>query len=79
MQKIHYDKTYYYFRITNALRVGDAMPLEMAKENIKQILINRHRADVIHRQEERIRNAAFNSGHAKIYNQTENEKLETDN
>ena len=79
VQKIHYDKTYYYFRITNALRVGDAMPLEMAKENIKQILINRHRADVIHRQEERIRNAAFNSGHAKIYNQTENEKLETEN
>lgn len=66
-QKIHHDKTYYYFRITNALRVGDTMPLEMAKENIRQILINRHRVDVIHRQEERIMNNALSSGHAKIY------------
>lgn len=66
-QKIHYDKTYYYFRITNALKVGDTMPLEMAKENIKQILINRHRADVIHRQEKRIMENALSSGHAKIY------------
>jgi hypothetical protein len=66
-QKIHHDKTYYYFRITSALKVGDTMPLEMAKENIRQILINRHRADVIHRQEERIMNNAFSSGHAKIY------------
>ena len=66
-QKIHHDKTYYYFCITNALKVGDTMPLDMAKENIRQILINRHRADVIHRQEERIMNNALSSGHAKIY------------
>ncbi len=78
-QKIHYDKIYYYFRITNALKVGDTMPLEMAKENIKQILINRHRADVIHRQEKRIMENALSSGHAKIYNQTENGKQKTEN
>ncbi len=67
-QKIHHDKTFYYFRITNVLKVGDTMPLDMAKENIRQILINRHRADVIHRQEERIKSNALSSGHAKIYN-----------
>jgi hypothetical protein len=66
-QKIHHDKTYYYFRITSALKVGDTMPLDMVKENIRQILINRHRAEVIHRQEERIMNNAISSGHAKIY------------
>ena len=66
-QKIHHNKTYYYFRITSALKVGDTMPLDMVKENIQQILINRHRADVVHRQEERIMNNAFSSGHAKIY------------
>jgi hypothetical protein len=66
-QKIHHNKTYYYFHITNALKVGDTMPLDMAKDNIRQILINRHRADVIHRQEERIMNNALSSGHAKIY------------
>ena len=78
-QKIHHDKTYYYFRITTALEVGDTMPLDMAKENIRQILINRHRTDVIRRQEERIKSNALSSGHAKIYNQTENGKQETGN
>jgi hypothetical protein len=67
VQKIHHDKTYYYYRITNALKVGDTMPLEMARENIRQILINRHRADVIHRQEEKIMSNDLSSGHAKIY------------
>ena len=67
IQKILHNKTYYYFRITNAMNVGDTMPLEMAKENIKQILINQHRAEVVHRQEERILNNAISSGHAKVY------------
>ena len=71
-QKIHHNKTHYYFRITSALKVGDTMPLDMAKENIKQILINRHRTEVIHRQEERLMNNAWTSGHAKIYDQTKN-------
>ena len=66
-QRIHHDKQYYYFRITNALRVGDTMPLEMTADNIKQILINRHRVEVLRRQEERIMNNAISSGHAKVY------------
>lgn len=66
-QKIHHNKTYYYYRITNVLKVGDTMPLDMAKENIRQILISRHRADVIHRHEDRIMNGAISSGHAEIY------------
>ena len=73
-QKIQHNKTLYYFRITNALKVGDTMPLDMVEENIRQILINRHRAEVIHRQEERIKNNALSSGHAKIYNLTENRR-----
>ena len=67
-QKIHHDKHYYYFRITNVMKAGDTMPLAMAKDNIKQILISRHRAEVIHRQEERLKKNALSSGHAKIYN-----------
>ena len=66
-QKIHHDKNYYYFRITGVMKAGDTMPLVMAKENIRQILINRHRADVINRQEERLMKNALSSGHAKIY------------
>lgn len=66
-QKILHNKTCYYFRITKVLNVGDTMPLEMAKENIRQILISRNRADVIHRQESKIMNNALSSGHAKVY------------
>lgn len=79
IQRIHYDKSYYYFLITNALKVGDTMPLEMAKENIRQILISRHRADVIHRQEKRIMEGALSTGHARIYNSTENGERRTEN
>ena len=67
VQKILHNKTYYYYRIKSVLNVGDAMPLDMVKENIRQILISRHRADVIHRQEEMIMKTALSSGHAKVY------------
>ena len=67
VQKIHHNKTYYYFCIKSVLNVGDTMPLGLVKENIRQILINRHRAEVIHRQEDRIMKNAISSGHAKVY------------
>jgi len=79
LHQILYDKTYYYYRITDVLKSGDTMPLDMAKEYIRQILINRHRADVVHRHEKQILNSAMSSGHAKIYNQTDNGKRETEN
>ena len=66
VQKIHYNRVYYYYRITHALKEGDIMPLDMAKESIRQILINRHRAEVIRRQEEKIMKDAVSSGHARI-------------
>lgn len=66
-QKIQHNKTLYYFRITNVLKEGDTMPLGMAKDNIRQILINRHRAAVIQNQEKKIMNNALSSGHARIY------------
>lgn len=67
VQKIQHNKTCYYFRIQSVLNVGDPMPLDMVKENIRQILINRHRADVIHKQEDRIMKNALSSGHARVY------------
>ncbi len=66
-QLIHHNKTYYYYRITSVLKVGDTMPLDMAKDNICQILISRHRAEVIRKNEERIKAGALSSGHAEIY------------
>jgi hypothetical protein len=66
-QRIHHNKTYYYYRITNVLKAGDLMPLAMAKEHIYQILVSSHRADVIRKNEERIKAGAFSSGHAEVY------------
>lgn len=65
--QIHYDKTYYYYRITDALKVGDAMPLDMAKENVRQILTTSHSADVIRRHEEQMQRNALSSGQAEIF------------
>ena len=49
------------------LKVGDAMPLEMAKENIRQILTNAHNAEVVARHEEEIKTKALSMGEAEIY------------
>lgn len=67
LHQIHYDKSYYYYRITHALKVGEVMPLELARENIRQILISRNRADVVRSHEEQTLNKALTSGHARIY------------
>ena len=72
VQKIDYNKTYYYFRITHTLKEGDTMPFEMAKESIRQILENRHQAEVIHRKEEQIMQSALSSGHARIIDEEQN-------
>lgn len=69
LHQIHYDKSYYYYRITEALKVGEIMPLELARENIRQILINRNRADVVRSHEEQALNKALTSGHARIYSE----------
>ena len=67
LQQIHHDKMYYYFRVTALLERGDMMPMKMAEENIRQILINRHRTEVVRAHEEMLLNNAISSGHAKIY------------
>jgi hypothetical protein len=66
-QQIHHDRMYYYYRISDVLKVGDAMPLEMAKENIRQILTNAHNAEVVARHEEEIKAKALSMGEAEIY------------
>lgn len=67
IRQIHYDRIYYYYRITAALNVGDTMPLEMAKESIRQILTSSHNADVIRRHEEKMKREALSSGEAEVY------------
>lgn len=64
LQQIHHNKMYYYFQITATLNRGDTMPLSMAKENIRQILINRRRSNIVREHEELLLKNAISSGHA---------------
>ena len=67
-QQIHHDRMYYYYRITAVLNVGDAMPLELAAPNIREILAKRHDAEVLRRYEEKLEKGALSSGNAEIFN-----------
>ena len=67
LQRIHSNNSYYCFVITDALRVGDTMPLYMVRENIRRILINRRCADIVRRHEEQLMQSALSSGHARAY------------
>lgn len=72
LQTIHHNKTYYYYRITSALKRGDTMPLNMARENIRQILISRERNNALRKHEEQLMKNAISSGHAKIVGNEKN-------
>ena len=67
VQQIHYQSTYYYFRVTDMLKAGEPMPLFMAKDKIVRILTNRRQGEVIRQNEQRIRQNADNNGLVKIY------------
>lgn len=66
VQQIHHNHTYYYFRVTNVLEVGDPMPLFMVRDNILRILTMRHQSEVIRRQEQRMLETAVQNGHATM-------------
>ena len=67
VQQIHYQSTYYYFRVIDMLKAGESMPLFMAKDKIVRILTNRRQGEVIRQNEQRIRQNADNNGLVKIY------------
>lgn len=72
LQQIHYNATYYYFRVTDMLKAGEPMPLFMAKDKIVRILTNRRQGEIIRSNEERIRQNADQNGVVKIYRDTVN-------
>lgn len=67
VQQIHHDRIYYCFQITDALVEGDMMPLFMAKDNIRRILINQRQGEVLHAREESIMRNALENGNARIF------------
>ena len=67
VQQIYYNRSVYCFVISDALREGEVMPMYMAEDDIRRILINRRRMDIIRRHEERLLQEALSSGRAKVH------------
>ena len=75
VRQIHHDRSYYCFRVTDALKAGDTMPLFMARENIVRILTKRRQEEVIRREEERMVGNAEQNGLIKRYTAEPDEPL----
>ncbi len=67
VQQIRHNRTFYCFRITEALRAGDTTPLYMVKENIRRIITNQRQSEVIRRREQQMVGDAMESGRARIF------------
>lgn len=76
VQKMSADGLIYYFQITEVLNKGDIKPQELAREDIIRVLRTLRRSEAIRSREETIRSQALESGHARIYKNTENKKTE---
>lgn len=72
LQSIHYDSSYCYFRVSDMLKVGEVMPLAMARDKIVRILTNRRQGEVIRSNEERMLRNAEHNGQIKFYVDTLN-------
>ena len=66
VQQIRYNRSLYCYIITGVLKAGEVMPMYMAKDDIRRILINRRRMDIVRRNEERLVQEALSSGRAKV-------------
>jgi hypothetical protein len=62
------DSVYYYFlRIVDYKKEGDIAPVEYISQNIKSILLNKRKIELINRLEAEIYNDALNRGNFNIY------------
>ncbi len=66
VQQIHHNRTYYCFRITDALGADEPMPLYMVRDNIRRIITNQRQVEIIRSHEERMMHEALENGHARI-------------
>lgn len=62
------DSTYYYYvKISDYRLEGSITPLELVREDIKSILLNKRKIQLIHELETRVYNDAINRGNFEIY------------
>ena len=57
----------YYFQIDAVMREGEPIPLERLRENIRRILFNRRKGEIIRQHEEELRMRAEENGEVKVF------------
>ena len=60
-------RPFYYFQIDAVMREGEPIPLERLRENIRRILFNRRKGEIIRQHEEELRMRAEENGEVKVF------------
>lgn len=81
IQEMNDRDAYYYFRIDEVRKVGDAVPLEQLRPTIRRILFNGRQQQVIRDHEEQLYETSLEEGNIRLYDEqseedTTNETIE---
>ena len=57
----------YYYQIESVMREGEPIPLERLRSNIRRILFNRRKGEIIRRHEEELLRRAEEEGDVKVF------------
>ena len=67
VQEMRDSHSRYYFQIDAVMREGEAIPLERLRDNIRRILFNRRKSEIIRRHEEELCARARENGAVKVF------------
>ena len=67
VQEMRDNYSRYYFQIDAVMREGEPIPLERLRENIRRILFNRRKGEIIRQHEEELCTRARENGEVKIF------------
>ena len=67
VQEMRDSRSRYYFQIDAVMRVGEPIPLERLRSNIRRILFNQRKGEIIRQHEEELLQRAEEEGEVKIF------------
>ena len=67
VQEMRDSHSRYYFQIDAVMREGEPIPLERLRDNIRRILFNRRKSEIIRRHEEELCARARENGAVKVF------------
>lgn len=67
LKKIHNNNTLIFYRIRDVRRAGDVMPLELVRDNIIRIMVNREQSEIIRQHEQSALQSAMDEGDVRVF------------